>query len=161
LVLFFVDGRIGLPNCTAVSSVDVGKLGGAEFLDRLKYVHEIGHWDNATPYDGEIRSWGHHFDERGIDVTTVGKLDFVPDVDDGFTDQRVPIHRETPDIHGLHRDPPIQRENSRDRIEAAGPAPDGEAWYCEREGTRTREAIEFLEARAGDSSDTEPCGYCV
>lgn len=132
-----------------------------------QYVHEIGHWDNATPYDGEVRSWGHHFDGHGIDVTTVGKLDFTPAVDDGFTDQRVPVHRETPDVHGLHRNPPIQRENSRDRIEAAGPVANGEAWYCEREKTRTQEAIEFLEARAAadgtndDSSDTEPWVLCV
>jgi choline-sulfatase len=124
-----------------------------------QYVHEISYWDNATPYDGAISSWGHHFEKHGIDVTTVGKLDFVPDVDDGFADQRVPAHRETPDVHGLHRDPPIQRENSRSRIEAAGPVPNGEAWYCEREATKTREAIEFLEARADerdDNSATEP-----
>lgn len=137
-----------------------------------RYVNEIGYWDNATPYDGTVRSWGHHFDDHGIPVTTVGKLDFVPGVDDGFCDQRVPAHRETPDVHGLHRDPPIQREHSRDRIEAAGPTPDGEAWYCERESEKTQEAIEFLEARAAgsdstdwsddDSSDTdEPWVLCV
>lgn len=129
-----------------------------------RYVHETGYWDNATPYDGQVESWGHRFDEHGIDVTTVGKLDFVPDSDDGFADQRVPAHRETPDVHGLHRDPPIQRGKGRSRIEAAGPVPDGEAWYGERETTRTREAIEFLEARANGvdaGSDTEPWALCV
>lgn len=118
-----------------------------------QYVHEIEYWDNATPYDGQVKSWGHHFDENGIDVTMVGKLDFVPGVDDGFSDQRVPAHRETPDIHGLHRDPPIQREKGRDRIQTAGPVPNDEAWYCEREAEKTRTAIEFLESRAASDQN--------
>ena len=124
-----------------------------------QYVHEIEYWDNATPYDGRIKSWGHHFNERDIDVTTVGKLDFVPEVDDGFSDQRVPAHRETPDVHGLHRDPPIQRENGRSRIEAAGSVPNDEAWYCEREAEKTQAAIKFLERRAmADQSKEESTG---
>jgi len=116
-----------------------------------QYVHDVGHWDNATPYDGTPRSWGHHFADHGVDVTTVGKLDFQPDVDDGFDDQRVPSHRETPDVNGLHRDPPIVRDGARDRITAAGPATDGDAWYTDREERVTEETVEFLESRAADS----------
>lgn len=112
-----------------------------------RYVHETGCWDNATPYDGEPRSWGHHFSERGVDVTTVGKLDFEPGVDDGFDDQRLAAHRESPDVNGLYRDPPIQRENARDRIRAAGPV-DENVWYREREDARTEEAIRVLESKA-------------
>ena len=116
-----------------------------------RYVHEIGNWDNATPYDGHPRSWGHHFAEHGVDVTTIGKLDFEPGVDDGFPDQRAADHRDEPDVNGLHRDPPIVRENARDRIQAAGPTDsNGEGWYVERENRVTREAIDFLEARADE-----------
>lgn len=118
-----------------------------------RYVHETGHWDNATPYDGDPPSWGHHFADRGVDVTTVGKLDFEPDVDDGFADQRHATHRETPDIHGLHRDPPIPRENARERILGAGSA--DEPWYEDREEAKTRETIEFLETRAASDGDTD------
>ena len=118
-----------------------------------RYVHDIGHWDNATPYDGTPRSWGHHFTDRGVDVTTIGKLDFEPGSDDGFDDQRVVFHRETPDVNGLRRDPPIVRDGARERILAAGSAEaDGEAWYTEREERVTEAAIEFLEARAGSSA---------
>nr|WP_233265044.1 sulfatase-like hydrolase/transferase [Halomarina oriensis] len=118
-----------------------------------RYVHDTGHWDNATPYDGTPRSWGHHFVDHGVDVTTVGKLDFEPDCDDGFDDQRVAFHRETPDVNGLHRDPPIVRDGARDRIEAAGSAAaDGEAWYCEREDRVTDETVAFLEARAEEAA---------
>ena len=115
-----------------------------------RYVHETGYWDNATPYDGAIPSWGQHFTDHGIDVTTVGKLDFAPDVDDGFADQRLATHRETPDVYGLHREPPLVRERGRERILAAGPAADGEAWYVDREEATTREAIRFLEAEAAN-----------
>ncbi|WP_114578713.1 sulfatase-like hydrolase/transferase [Saliphagus sp. LR7] len=118
-----------------------------------RYVHEIGFWDNATPYDGEPASWGRHFSERGIDVTTVGKLDFEPSVDDGFDDQRVPFHRETPDVNGLYREPPIQREDARERIHDAGPADSDDAWYRAREEAVTATAIDALESKA--DSDEE------
>ena len=112
-----------------------------------RYVHESGFWDNATPYDGEPQSWGHRFADGGVDVTTVGKLDFEPGVDDGFDDQRLASHRETPDINGLHRDPPVQRENARDRILAAGPD-DDDIWYRDQEDAKTDEAISVLESKA-------------
>lgn len=119
-----------------------------------RYVHETGHWDNATPYDGTPRSWGHHFSERGVEVTTVGKLDFEPDVDDGFDDQRIVSHRESPDVNGLYRDPPIRRENARDRILAAGPVEET-VWYREHEDAKTAEAIDVLESKAA-SDDAAP-----
>jgi choline-sulfatase len=124
-----------------------------------RYVHEIERWDNATPYRGEPRSWGHHFRERGVDVTTVGKLDFKSGVDDGFPDQRYARHRDSPDVYGLHRDPPKVRENARERILDAGPVPDGEAWYCDMEGDVTEEAVSFLEERAAErdgGADDDP-----
>ena len=30
-----------------------------------RYVHQIGHWDNAFPYYGTIPSWGHRVREQG------------------------------------------------------------------------------------------------
>jgi choline-sulfatase len=119
-----------------------------------RYVSDVGFWDNATPYNGEPRSWGHHFSEQGVDVTTVGKLDFEPGVDDGFDDQRLAAHRETPDVNGLYRDPVIQRENARDRIHAAGPVEE-DVWYRDLEDPRTEEAIDVLEAKA-ESDDDRP-----
>jgi choline-sulfatase len=118
-----------------------------------RYVHETGHWDNATPYDGTPESWGAYFDRRDVDVTTVGKLDFEPGVDDGFDDQRLATHRETPDVNGLYRDPVIQRSSARDRILAAGPV-EGDAWYTDREDATTDTVVDFLERRAnGDADD--------
>ncbi|WP_435320945.1 sulfatase-like hydrolase/transferase [Haloarchaeobius sp. TZWSO28] len=128
-----------------------------------RYVHETGHWDNATPYDGTPRSWGHHFTDHGVPVTTIGKLDFDPGADDGFTDQRLAQHRDSPDVNGLQRDPPILRDDARERILAAGEA-DGEAWYEASHDAVTAEAVEFLRARGdgegegggGSGHDDEP-----
>jgi choline-sulfatase len=58
-----------------------------------RYVHEIGAWDNATPYVGNPPSWGHHLGQAGYQVTTIGKLHYRDPVDDtGFPDQRLAMH---------------------------------------------------------------------
>lgn len=123
-----------------------------------RYVHEVGCWDNATPYDGSPPSWGHHLTDHGVDHATVGKLHFEPDVDDGFDEQYLTEHMETLDTFGLYRDPPGVRPGARDRIERAGPVPDGRAWYnasgpeavCDE--NRFERAEEWIEAH-GDSDD--------
>ena len=39
-----------------------------------RYVHEIGYWDNAFPYDGRVRGWGHRLQAAGHRVDSIGKL---------------------------------------------------------------------------------------
>ena len=41
-----------------------------------KYVHEIGAWDNAHPYEGEPPSWGRRLQENGVRTASVGKLHY-------------------------------------------------------------------------------------
>ena len=55
---------------------------GAMFTGR--YVHEVGTWDNALAWTGAPSGWSHHFRDSGVGLTTVGKLDFKPDVDHGI-----------------------------------------------------------------------------
>jgi choline-sulfatase len=69
-----------------------------------RYVHEIGNWDNAMPYDGKIPNWGHYLNDNGVYVTTVGKLDFKPNCTYGITEQISPVHRESLDVLSLFRD---------------------------------------------------------
>lgn len=58
-----------------------------------KYVHQIGFWDNADPYDGSQQSWHHLLRERGHDVVSIGKLHFrSSDDDNGFTEEILPMH---------------------------------------------------------------------
>ena len=111
-----------------------------------RYVHEVGAWDNAASYAGEPPTWGEHFLERGIRTTTIGKLDFQPGVQ-GFPEQLLAGHRESPDVNGLQRDPPNVREDGRERILSAGPTetPGG---HEQADARRTDQAIEWLEERA-------------
>jgi choline-sulfatase len=69
-----------------------------------RYAHEIFSWDNTTPYDGMLPGWGHHFRERGIRFTTIGKLDLAPNADIGLDDMRMAKLRASYDITALFRD---------------------------------------------------------
>ncbi|MDU8942013.1 sulfatase-like hydrolase/transferase [Ovoidimarina sediminis] len=56
-------------------------------------VHAIGHWDSATPYAGQPRSWMHDLRDSGLEVTSIGKLHFRNATDDtGFSEQILPMH---------------------------------------------------------------------
>jgi choline-sulfatase len=37
-----------------------------------QYVHQIGTWDNAMPYDGRTPSWHHLLRDRGHHVVSIG-----------------------------------------------------------------------------------------
>lgn len=57
------------------------------------YVHEIRNWDNAMPYTGETRGWGHALQDKGVRVESIGKLHYRRDEDDtGFDAQHDPMH---------------------------------------------------------------------
>ena len=88
-----------------------------------RYIHEIGAWDNASPYTGEQRSWGHRFLEEGFSVTTIGKLHFRNETDDtGFPDQRIPLHCRDGigDLYGVLRDKKAIKRSLGDDARKAG-----------------------------------------
>jgi choline-sulfatase len=61
-----------------------------------RHVHDLGTWDNAAPYVGGVRSWGHVLQDAGYRVVTIGKLHYrSPDDNTGFPDQRLAMH-----VHG-------------------------------------------------------------
>lgn len=94
-----------------------------------KYVHQIGHWDNADPYDGMEPSWHHLLRERGHDVVSIGKLHFRSTEDDnGFTEEILPMHvvDGKGDLIGLLRDPLAPRGHAKKLAATAGP---GESTY--------------------------------
>ena len=58
-----------------------------------QYIHTIGNWDSASPYDGTARSWMHHLREHGIYTASIGKLHFRSAEDDnGFCEEILPMH---------------------------------------------------------------------
>ena len=72
-----------------------------------KYIHQIGFWDNADPYDGSVPSWHHRLRDAGHRVVSVGKLHFRSDEEDtGFSQTLVPMHvvEKKGDLLGLIRD---------------------------------------------------------
>jgi choline-sulfatase len=58
-----------------------------------QYVHDISLWDNAMPYTGTPRGWGHALQDKGVRVESIGKLHYRNDGDDtGFDVQHIPMH---------------------------------------------------------------------
>ncbi|MEZ5650091.1 MAG: sulfatase-like hydrolase/transferase [Burkholderiaceae bacterium] len=58
-----------------------------------QHVHRIRHWDNAMPYTGSIRGWGHVLQEHGHRVESIGKLHYRHAEDPaGFDIEHIPMN---------------------------------------------------------------------
>jgi choline-sulfatase len=114
-----------------------------------RYAHQIGSWDNASPYVGtEATSWGHRLTEQGHTVTTIGKLHYRR-VDDpsGFPDQRLPMHvlEGEGDLYGLLRaDMPVRPQSRRQVLEARA----GESEYTRYDRAIAQAAARWLQDEA-------------
>jgi choline-sulfatase len=90
-----------------------------------RYIHEIGNWDNAHPYMGEVPSWGHRLQDNDVPVISIGKLHYRNTEDPtGFDEQVVPMHvREgVGSLPGSVRDPlPVQGAKALAREIGGGP----------------------------------------
>jgi choline-sulfatase len=98
-----------------------------------KYIHQIGYWDNADPYEGKVRSWHHRLRDQGHRVVSVGKLHFRSNDDDnGFSESIVPMNvfERTGDLYGLLRgnDMPA-RADGKKLAGLAGPGESEYTWY--------------------------------
>jgi choline-sulfatase len=96
-----------------------------------KYIHQIGFWDNADPYDGSIPSWHHQLRDAGHRTVSIGKLHFRSDEDDcGFSESIVPMHvvEGKGDLLGLIRDDLPVRGAAYKMARMAGP---GESIYTQ------------------------------
>lgn len=94
-----------------------------------KYIHQVGYWDNADAYDGEIPSWHHLLRDEGHEVVSIGKLHFKDyGGDHGFSEEIVPMHilEGKGDLMGLVRSDLPVRKGAYKMAEMAGP---GESQY--------------------------------
>ncbi len=108
-----------------------------------RYVHQIGYWDNAFPYEGQIESWGHQLRAQGHRVDSIGKLHFSRVEDDhGFTEEIEPLHvvDGTGDVLGCIRDNPPSRDK-RSEITRAGP---GDSTYLQYDLRNADNACRWL-----------------
>jgi choline-sulfatase len=57
-----------------------------------QYVHKTRLWDNAMPYIGEPKGWGHALQHAGVPVESIGKLHYRADDDPaGFDVEHIPM----------------------------------------------------------------------
>ncbi len=119
-----------------------------------KYIHEMGYWDNADPYEGSVPSWHHRLREGGHRVDSIGKLHFRGvDDDNGFSNEIVPMHvvDGIGDLLGLIREDLPVRGGSWKMAKLAG---SGESDYIRYDLDITRRAVDWLETEAPKSGDT-------
>ena len=115
-----------------------------------RYVHEIGTWDNAFPYDGSSPSWAHVLRDQGFTVDSIGKLHFRSEDDDnGFTREIDPLHvvEGVGDVLGALRDDPPFR-HKRAGIEEAGP---GDSGYLRYDASNAEQACRWIAEHANDA----------
>ncbi|MEM8751052.1 MAG: sulfatase-like hydrolase/transferase [Pseudomonadota bacterium] len=56
------------------------------------YPHQTRMWDNAMPYDGSIKGWGHALQDKGVQVESIGKLHYRAEEDPaGFDAEHIPM----------------------------------------------------------------------
>ncbi|MDA7416774.1 sulfatase-like hydrolase/transferase [Xenophilus arseniciresistens] len=116
----------------------------AAFATGLR-VHQIRLWDNAMPYTGAQRGWGHVLQEHGVRVESIGKLHYRSVEDPaGFDQEHLPMH-----VIGGHgmvwasiRDPFKPRvDGPRMLGERIGP---GESSYTQYDRAVTARAVQWL-----------------
>jgi choline-sulfatase len=118
-----------------------------------RYIHQMGFWDNADPYDGSVVSWHHRLRETGHPAVAIGKLHFrSTQEDNGFSEEIVPMHvfEGKGDLLGLVRDDLPVRGMSWKMAKLAGP---GESPYTLYDRDITARAQTWLKEEARRYSD--------
>tara|TARA_A100001037_G_scaffold306860_2_gene357470 strand:+ start:4891 stop:6330 length:1440 start_codon:yes stop_codon:yes gene_type:complete len=119
-----------------------------------KYVHEIGYWDGAHPYDGKIPSWGHRLQETGHNVVSIGKLHYRNTTDPtGFDEQIIPMHVTdgVGSIHGALRSENIPNTSCERLAKELGP---GNSDYLRYDTEISEKACEWIESVDSSSNST-------
>jgi choline-sulfatase len=114
-----------------------------------RYVHQIGAWDNAHPYVGDIPGWAHALCDAGQDVVSIGKLHYRNETDPtGFTQQIMPMHvvEGVGDLLGALRDPLPSRAGARLLATEVGR---GDTSYSDYDTRITDAACTWIRQRGG------------
>jgi len=118
-----------------------------------KYIHQMGFWDNADPYNGSVPSWHHHLRNRGHQVVSIGKLHFrTTDDDNGFSEEIIPMHviEGKGDLMGLVREDVLEIRGAASKMaKMAGPL---ESMYTRYDRDITAQAQIWLQEKATQHS---------
>lgn len=112
-----------------------------------RYVHEIGFWDNASPYTGTPKSWHATLRDAGADVVSIGKLHYRGGDDYGFTREMDPMHvvGGVGDLKGLFRRDLPKKAGTADLARDAGR---GTSTYSRYDERIAQKAQDWLTSRA-------------
>ena len=124
-----------------------------------RYVHDIGYWDNARPYEGSVPSWGHRLAYHGHNVESIGKLHYRSEQDPtGFDKQHIPMHvvGGAGDLLGSLRDGTALHSKYRGYHDDAGA---GESGYTEYDRNITANATEWIKNKASHPDDKPWVGF--
>jgi choline-sulfatase len=116
----------------------------AAFATGLR-VHQTRHWDNASPYTGDPRGWGHVLQREHIRVESIGKLHYRAEEDPaGFDREHIPMH--VVGGHGMVwasiRDPYVSSPSSKRMLgERIG---GGESAYTAYDREVTARALDWI-----------------
>ncbi|MHC4994280.1 MAG: sulfatase-like hydrolase/transferase [Planctomycetota bacterium] len=118
-----------------------------------RYVHDIGYWDNAFPYEGAVKGWGHRLQEEGRRCESIGKLHYRDAKDDdGFAEHHIPLNV----VDGIGDVFACLRQNQRVRLgsrKGITEAHGGESTYLDYDRKIADHTIAWLEERAADPDD--------
>ena len=121
-----------------------------------RYPHQHGYWDNAFPYDGRVRGWGHELLDHNIDCVSVGKLHYRNATDPvGLSEQINPMHviDGVGDLVGMIRDGTVVRTAARKYYENAG---EGDSTYQRYDVETAERAGTWLRDRANSPQSDRP-----
>jgi choline-sulfatase len=112
------------------------------------WVHQTGHWDNATGYDGQPAGWGHVLLSAGRRVESIGKLHYSnAEAPTGFGRQHQPMHLAdgVGQVWGSVRDPLPDTPRPSRLFGELGP---GESRYNRYDAASADQAARWLAERA-------------
>jgi choline-sulfatase len=126
-----------------------------------RHVHETRRWDNAMPYIGTPKGWGHALQAAGVPVESIGKLHYRDAADDaGFDVEHIPMQV----VGGVGMVWASVRKDGERRIlteprmlgEYVGP---GHSKYTEYDEKVTERTAKWLKDRAASGDDRPWCLY--
>lgn len=125
-----------------------------------RYVHDIRLWDNAMPYIGEPKGWGHALQDKSIRVESIGKLHYRYAEDPaGFDVEHIPMQVAggTGMVWGsIRREDERVYKDGRMLGDYIGP---GESKYTQYDVEVTRRTCDWLRETAGRQDGGPWCLY--
>ena len=120
------------------------------------YPHQTRLWDNAMPYAGQMRGWGHMLQDAGVQVESIGKLHYRAEGDPaGFDAEHLPMMvKDGVGMVWASMRKPDERVRMQGRM--LGEIGRGESTYTRYDQAVTDRAVGWL---GGEAADEPFCLY--